>query len=152
MLNEMPPMIYDWSNERIMNEADNHIMFKSGSSIRELAIKTGLNPMNLENTVADFNQKIKSKQADSFGRLHRPLPIEEGPFYSVRMSGWSLCSFAGLGVNKNFEVIKASGEPIKNLYAIGEVIGFGATSGNAYVNGMGVTPALTYGRLLGQRI
>ena len=108
--------------------------------------------MNLENTVADFNQKIKSKQADSFGRLHRPLPIEEGPFYSVRMSGWSLCSFAGLGVNENFEVIKASGEPIKNLYAIGEVIGFGATSGNAYVNGMGVTPALTYGRLLGQRI
>ena len=152
MLNEMPPMIYDWSNERIMNEADNHIMFKSGSSIRELAIKTGLNPMNLENTVAGFNQKIKSKQADSFGRLYRPLPIDEGPFYSVRMSGWSLCSFAGLGVNENFEVIKASGEPIKNLYAIGEVIGFGATSGNAYVNGMGVTPALTYGRLLGQRI
>ena len=55
-------------------------------------------------------------------------------------------------VNENFEVIRPSGEPIKNLYAIGEVIGFGATSGNAYVNGMGVTPALTYGRLLGQRI
>ena len=86
------------------------------------------------------------------GRLHRPLAIEEGPFYSVRMSGWSLCSFAGLGVNENFEVMRPTGEPIKNLYAIGEVIGFGATSGNAYVNGMGVTPALTYGRLLGQRI
>ena len=55
-------------------------------------------------------------------------------------------------MNENFEVIRHSGEPIKNLYAIGEVIGFGATSGNAYVNGMGVTPALTYGRLLGQRI
>ena len=80
------------------------------------------------------------------------LAIEEGPYYSVRMSGWSLCSFAGLGVNENFEVIRSSGEPIKNLYAIGEVIKFGATSGNAYVNGMGVTPALTYGRLLGQRI
>jgi len=68
------------------------------------------------------------------------------------MSGWSLCSFAGLGINENFEVIKSSGEPIKNLYAIVEVIGFGATSGSAYVNGMGVTPALTYGRLLGQNI
>ena len=127
-------------------------MFKSGSSIRELAIKTGLHPVNLENTVNDFNNNIKNNQSDSFGRLHRPLAIEQGPYYSVRMSGWSLCSFAGLGVNENFEVIRPSGEPIKNLYAIGEVIGFGATSGNAYVNGMGVTPALTYGRLLGQRI
>ena len=68
------------------------------------------------------------------------------------MSGWSLCSFAGLTINKNFEVIKPSGEPSNNLYAIGEVIGFGATSGNAYVNGMGVTPAITYGKLLGERI
>ena len=152
MLNEMPPMIYDWSNERIAKEADNHVMFKSGSSIRELAIKTGLHPVNLENTVNDFNNNIKNNQSDSFGRLHRPLAIEQGPYYSVRMSGWSLCSFAGLGVNENFEVIRPSGEAIKNLYAIGEVIGFGATSGNAYVNGMGVTPALTYGRLLGQRI
>ena len=152
MLNKMSPMIYDWSNERIAKEADNHVMFKSGSSIRELAIKTGLHPVNLENTVNDFNSNIKNKQADSFGRLHRPLAIDQGPYYSVQMSGWSLCSFAGLGVNKNFEVVRPSGEPIKNLYAIGEVIGFGATSGNAYVNGMGVTPALTYGRLLGQRI
>ena len=97
----MPPMIYDWSNERIAKEADNHVMFKSGSSIRELAIKTGLHPVNLENTVNDFNNNIKNNQSDSFGRLHRPLAIEQG---------------------------------------------------NAYVNGMGVTPALTYGRLLGQRI
>ena len=144
--------IYDWSNERIAKEADNHVMFKSGSSIRELAIKTGLHPVNLENTVNDFNNNIKNNQSDSFGRLHRPLAIEQGPYYSVRMSGGALCSFAGLGVNENFEVIRPTGEPIKNLYAIGEVIGFGATSGNAYVNGMGVTPALTYGRLLGQRI
>ena len=152
MLNEMPPMIYDWSNQRIMGEANNHIMFKSASSIKELAIKSGLHPLNLENSVDDYNRKTANNQSDSLGRLHRPLAIKEGPFYSVRMSGWSLCSFAGLGVNENFEVIRSSGETIKNLYAIGEVIGFGATSGNAYVNGMGVTPALTYGRLLGQRI
>ena len=77
---------------------------------------------------------------------------QQPPFYSIRMQGWSLVSFAGLGINENFEVIKPSGEPIKNLYAIGEVIGFGATSGNSYVNGMGVTPAITYGKLLGESI
>ena len=108
--------------------------------------------MNLESTIEEYNNNLNNNRADTLGRQHRPLPLEKGPFYSIRMSGWSLCSFAGLGVNRNFEVTKPSGEPIKNLYAIGEVIGFGATSGNAYVNGMGVTPALTYGKLLGERI
>lgn len=152
MLNEMPQMIYDWPNKRIINESNNQLMFKTASSIRDLAIKTGLHPLNLESDVQEYNDNLSNKRADAFGRKHRPLPIQEGPFYSIRMSGWSLCSFAGLGVNGNFEVIKTSGEPIKNLYAIGEVIGFGATSGSAYVNGMGVTPALTYGKLLGEKI
>ncbi|GIT37524.1 MAG: hypothetical protein Ct9H300mP6_13920 [Gammaproteobacteria bacterium] len=37
----------------------------------------------------------------------------KGPFYSIRMSGWSLCSFAGLGVNGNFEVTKPSESQLK---------------------------------------
>ena len=152
MLDEMPEIIYDWPNKRIMDESNNHSMFKSANSIRDLAIKSGLHPRNLELTVQEYNNNLNNNRADEFGRQHRPLPLVKGPFYSIRMSGWSLCSFAGLGVNGNFEVTKPSGESIKNLYAIGEVIGFGSTSGNAYVNGMGVTPALTYGKLLGERI
>ena len=152
MLEQMPQLIYDWSNERIINESNNQVMFKTADSIRNLAIQTGLHPLNLLSTIQDYNHNLENGSADTFGRRYRPLAIKKGPFYSIRMSGWSLCSFAGLGVNGNFEVTKSSGEPIKNLYAIGEVIGFGATSGNAYVNGMGVTPALTYGKLLGERI
>ena len=41
---------------------------------------------------------------------------------------------------------------MSNLYAAGEVIGGGAMTGNAYTNGMFVTLALTFGRLLGSRI
>jgi fumarate reductase flavoprotein subunit len=49
-------------------------------------------------------------------------------------------------------VLDREARPIPNLYAIGEVIGAGATSGAAYTNGMLVTPAITFGRLLGQRL
>jgi len=152
MLSQMPHMFYNWKNQRIINESGKQKMFKRADNLRDLAIKTGLHPLNLESTIERYNDNLTNNKMDDFGREHRPLPIKNGPYYSIRMSGWSLCSFAGLGINENFEVIKSSGEPIKNLYAIGEVIGFGATSGNAYVNGMGVTPALTYGRLLGQNI
>ena len=155
MLNQMPDIFYDWggfTNESIIKESEKQNMFKKADNIRDLAIKTGLHPINLEETIESYNNNLVNKTVDDFGREYRPLPIQNGPYYSIRMSGWTLCSFAGLSINGNFEVIKPSGERIKNLYAIGEVIGFGATSGNAYVNGMGVTPALTYGRLLGQSI
>ena len=152
MIEEMPQLIYGWPNKRIMTESKKQNMIKQYGSIRELAIKSELPALNLESTVQEYNDNLENNRDDTLGRQHRPLPIEKPPFYSIRMSGWSLCSFAGLAINKNFEVIKPSGEPINNLYAIGEVIGFGATSGNAYVNGMGVTPAITYGKLLGESI
>ena len=152
MIDEMPQLIYGWPNERIMTESKKQNMIKQYGSIRELAIKSELPALNLESTIQEYNDNLENNRPDTLTRQHRPLPIKEPPFYSIRMSGWSLCSFAGLAINKNFEVIKPSGEPINNLYAIGEVIGFGATSGNAYVNGMGVTPAITYGKLLGESI
>jgi fumarate reductase flavoprotein subunit len=68
------------------------------------------------------------------------------------MQGWTLVSFAGLAVNENMQVITNDGQAVQNLYAVGEVIGAGATSGSAYTNGMLVTPAITLGRLLGERI
>ena len=68
------------------------------------------------------------------------------------MQGWTLVSFAGPSVNGNLEVLDSQGRAVPNLFAIGEVIGAGATSGAAYTNGMLVTPAITFGRLLGSRL
>ena len=63
-----------------------------------------------------------------------------------------MTTFAGIAVNKNLEVIKQDGSPVGNLYAAGEVLGTGATSGRAICGGMLVTPAITFGKLLGERI
>ena len=79
------------------------------------------------------------------------MPIARPPYYAVQMQGWTVISFAGLAVDERLRVIDPGRRPIPNLYAVGEVIGAGATSGRAYTNGMLVTPALTFGRLLGQQ-
>ncbi len=152
ILDESPPIITGWNSNRIVSESKEHIMFKSEKDLRTLAVKSGLNPRKLLATVNQFNRNLIFNREDLFGRTHRPLPIVKPPFYSIRMQGWTLCSFAGLAVNSKLEVIKPNREPIKNLYAVGEVIGAGTTLGNAYVNGMLVTPAITFGRLLGERI
>ena len=50
------------------------------------------------------------------------------------------------------ELNKQDGKPIPNLYAAGELLGAGQFMGRSYCGGMLVTPALTFGRLLGQRM
>lgn len=152
ILDTAPSIVEEWDATQIMDATNSHPMFSSASSIGELATRTGVNAENLIETVAAFNTARANRRPDPMGLTYRPLPITKPPFYAIRMQGWTLISFAGLGVDTNLQVTKASGEPIPNLHAVGEVIGAGATSGKAYTNGMLVTPAITFGRLLGQRI
>jgi predicted oxidoreductase len=79
------------------------------------------------------------------------MQLTKGPYYAVRLTATQLKSFAGLAIDGNLRVIRPDGSPVPNLYAAGEVIGGGATGGAAYTNGSMVTPALTFGRLVGQR-
>ncbi len=63
-----------------------------------------------------------------------------------------MIGFAGVAVTDDLRVTTGDGDAIENLYAVGEMLGAWPFSGNAFVSGMSVTPALTYGRLLGERI
>ena len=49
-------------------------------------------------------------------------------------------------------MIDGNNKPIANLYAAGELLGSGQTMGDSFCGGMMATPALTFGRLLGQRL
>ena len=126
--------------------------YRRADSLAELARLTGIDAAGLEATIASYNRAIATGAADPTGRLHRPLPVAQGPFYAVRHVGWSIVGFAGLAVDDQLRVVDETGAPIANLYAAGEILGLGATSGNSFVGGMSVTPAMTFGRLLGQRL
>mgnify|MGYP006286790923 CR=1 FL=1 len=152
ILEQAPPLLKEWSRERIREAADDHPMIFRAETLGELAEAAGLAPAALTETVDTYNRALAAGTPDPFGREHRPLPIANPPFYAVRLQGWTVVSFAGLAVDADLRVVKRSGEAVANLYAVGEVIGAGATSGNAYTNGMLVTPAVTFGRLLGERL
>ena len=49
---------------------------------------------------------------------------------------------AGLAVDKELRVLNNSGNIIPNLYAGGEILGFGRSSGNAFVGELSLTPHL----------
>jgi fumarate reductase flavoprotein subunit len=152
MVKQAPPPFRNWTREKYLEALRDHSMFAGGETLDELAVKAGIDPAGLNRSAAAYNRAIESGATDSFGKQHRPLAIAQAPFHAVRLQGWTVCSFAGLAVDGQFRVVRPDGSPVPNLYAAGEVIGAGATSGNAWTNGMMVTPALTFGRMLGQKI
>ena len=152
VLAKSEPISPDWSRDRLANVYQTHSMFSRAMTLEELAFRAGINASSLRRNIDDYNRRQQTAQVDRFGRTHRPMTIEKAPFYAIAMQGWTLVSFAGLSVNRNFQVLNPQRKAISNLYAIGEVIGAGATSGAAYTNGMLVTPAITFGRLLGSAL
>jgi len=151
ILDQAPALIPDWSRERLLEAFDTHPMFTRATSLSELGVITGIDPAELEKNIRDYNLALKKKMPDPFNRSHRPLPVSQPPFYAIRSQAWTLKSYAGLAVNKDLQVISEEGAPVGNLYAAGEVLG-AATSGKSHTSGGSVTPAVAFGRLLGQKI
>lgn len=146
-----PIGINGWSREKMLEHFGSHPMFAKAESLTGLAESAGIDPAGLSESVAQFNRSVK-RGSDPFGRTHMPLSIDKPPFYAITHLGSSATSSTGVAVDKELRVLRGNGNPIPNLYAAGEVLGAGATLGNAFAPGMMLTPALTLGRLLGERL
>lgn len=150
MLREAPPIVQGWTREQVIEAfARGGPSFLTADSLAELADKAGIDRAGLAASVAGFNYGVQTGN-DFFGRRHHPLPIAEAPFHAIRMQASAISSTIGLAVDDRLRVIRPDGSPIGNLYAAGEILGSSQTMGQAACGGMMVTPAMTFGRLLGQ--
>ncbi len=142
--------------EQIKEEAQREKAFWQADSIEELANKMDLNSDSLLKTVNSFNEFCDNKNDADFSRdLTNPetvFSIKNAPFYGILTYAYSLISFGGLAINDKLEVLDENEKPIKGLYAAGEIIGVHATSGNAFCGGMVLTPALSFGKYLGETL
>ncbi len=140
-----------WDHAQYAALFNKQAFFHQADSIEELARLAGVDAKGLTATVADFN-KGQARGVDKLGRKHMPLPIAKGPFYAIKLHSWKFTNYAGLAVSGDLQVVDKAGKPVPGLYAAGEIIGNGTTMGRSVCGGMSVTPALTFGRLLGQKI
>lgn len=129
-----------------------HPAFIKAGSLAELARKLQLPEANLARTIKEYNQAVEQGHDAKFNRQFLLRRIEKPPFYAIKAQGITVLSPCGVQVDRQLRVIGQSGQPIRNLYAAGEVLGFGRTSGNAFVGGLSLTPALTFGKLLGEKL
>jgi fumarate reductase flavoprotein subunit len=147
-LNDGNTPVRQWNAATLREKAAKGEQVWAAVTLAELARKAGINSEGLLKTVAAYNLGVEYNN-DPCGRTDPRRKIEQAPFYALLTRATSLISFGGLAVNQNLEVLNHDNEVIKGLYAIGEILGAGATSGNAFCGGMLLTPALTFGRVLG---
>lgn len=149
---DLNQMIVGKEPDAVRAVADTRPGVHSAATLSELAAKSGIDEAGLLASVEAYNAAVATGSDAEFGRELLPAPIAQGPFYAVRNHAITLVTFTGLDIDAEFGVRDEEGNTIAGLYAIGEVIGAGATCGNTFCGGMLTTPAMTFGRLLGTRL
>jgi len=136
-----------------------------GKNVAELAAKAGIDPAGLQTTIDAYNAHARNGQDPEFNRggniynryvgdpLHEPNPcvgpIENGPFYAVKIYPGDLGTFAGLKTDALARVLRADGSPIGGLYAVGSDMAH--IMGGEYMSGgANLGPALTFGYIAGE--
>ena len=152
ILRSAPPFISGWTEEQTERAFGKHHMFTKAGSLEELARWTGIEPDGLAGSIRAYNSAQASGQDSRFGRDHMPLPVARPPYYAIRLQGFSILTYGGLAVDTSLRVKRENGSVVPNLYAAGELLGKGSLSGKAYVGGMSLTPALSFGRMITQQI
>ena len=106
-----------------------------GATLAELAKNAGIDAAGLEQTVRDFNVGAAKGEDPAFGRgstsfnryladpSHQPnpcvAPVQQGPFYAVKVIMGDLGTFDGIKTSVVGEVLRRDGAPIEGLYAVG---------------------------------
>jgi succinate dehydrogenase/fumarate reductase flavoprotein subunit len=133
----------------------------------ELAMAIGADPAALELTVDGYNDHARSGNDPAFGRgttiyqrhlgdtSHSPnpcvAPIEEAPFYALRIFPADLGTAIGLRTDIHARVLRADGSPIRGLYACGNDMG-SIMNGNYPGPGITLGPALTFGYIAARHL
>jgi tricarballylate dehydrogenase len=106
------------------------------STIRSLAEKLGLDADALERTVDQFNASVRDDTTYDLARTdgksthgiwppksHWARRIDEPPFIGLPVTAGITFTFGGLEVSCHAQVMNQRGNPIRGLYASGDIIG-----------------------------
>ncbi|OCK76210.1 Flavocytochrome c [Lepidopterella palustris CBS 459.81] len=140
-------------DEGVYNAAKSHIDFYLWKGLMRKIAAADLGP-NALSTIQEYADAAAGRVADPFGRtsfanwtLTDVTP--DSILYVGRVTPVVHFTMGGVVINEQSEVIKAGGEPIKGLWAAGEVTG-GVHGGNR-LGGSSLLECVVFGRIAGDR-
>ncbi len=140
---------------------------QTGRTAAELAKNCGIDPDGLVETLRAYNKDAAQGVDTAFERggnaFNRYLadpeitpnpcvgPINQGPFYALKIIMGDLGTFDGLSTSVEGQVLDVKGTPIEGLYAVGNdrasIMG-----GNYPGAGITLGPAMTFGYITGRHL
>ncbi len=113
-----------------------------------MAAKIGRDPAKLRATVDRYNAACAGKSDADFERNPDTLyPIEQGPFYAIKVDPVIVCTGGGARRNIHSEVLDHDLKRIPRLFEAGEL---GSMFSDLYQNGSYLTEAMISGRAAGK--
>jgi succinate dehydrogenase/fumarate reductase flavoprotein subunit len=138
-----------------------------GNTLEELAGKAGIDAGGFVTTVAQFNNTAAEGRDPAYGKGSRAYnryqgdanhgpnpcvaPIEQGPFYAIKMVIGDLGTYAGIRTDAQARALDAGGQVINGLYAAGNDMA-SIMGGNYPGAGITLGPALTFGYIAGRHL
>ncbi len=138
-------------NEAVTSKSQSYVnmgLTTQYDSIEEMAEGLGVDADALTQTINEYNQAVRGEIEDEFGRENFADELT-APFYVMKVSNGVACTTGGLRVDENMQVVDTDGNPISNLYAIGEISGGYRVH---YVGGDSLSHAGISGMLIGEEL
>lgn len=122
-------------------------LLTQAESISALAEKIGVPAAALEKTIATYNGFVASGADSDFSRTAVSLEraLNTPPYYAAACAPAVHHTMGGLKINAQAQVLNTAGEPIKALYAAGEVTG-GVHGGNR-LGGNAIADICVFGKI-----
>ena len=123
------------------------------ASIEELAALINVDAAALTATVARYNELCAKGVDEDFGKpAQYMIPVEGEKYYAFRMTPGTSVTFGGLEIDTSARVLDTNNQPIKGLYAAGEVAFTGLFDAEYPCCGMAIGSAVYYGRVAAQTV
>lgn len=123
---------------------------KKYDTLQDLAKAYDIPYTALKETVDNYKSYLKTGVDKEFGRPMKSdgKPIENAPFYAVRLWPKVHHTMGGVQIDPKARVIDMDGKPIPGLFAAGEVAG--GTHGAVRLGSCAVVDCLVFGRIAGK--
>ena len=121
---------------------------KTGATYEELAKELDVDPAAFANTMETWNSYVEAKNDPDFGRTSFANPLNNGPYYAIKVTAGVHHTMGGVTINSATEVLKEDGTVIPGLFAAGEVTG--GVHGANRLGGTAVADFVVFGCIAGE--
>ena len=121
---------------------------KTGATYEELAKELDVDPAAFANTMETWNSYVEAKNDPDFDRTSFANPLNNGPYYAIKVTAGVHHTMGGVTINSATEVLKEDGTVIPGLFAAGEVTG--GVHGANRLGGTAVADFVVFGRIAGE--